>query len=392
MKKILITGATGFVGSRLITRFSMEKVADIKCFLRQFSRAAGIARFPIEFFQGEVEDLSSLKKAVAGSDAVVHAAMGFTGNTSDDFSSIVTGTANVCQAVLHCKIPKLVYFSTYAVYGTTHKGKIDESSPHRRTSSVYGRLKQRAEEAVYKIMSRAGSTSTTILQPTVIYGPRSHWSAGALARLRETGVVLPEKGSGICPAVYIDDVVEAVLCALQSNEPGARTYLISGPDRLTWLEFFEAHAKILGKARIFTPETSRLIHAARESARRNSSWRRLGALLKNNPELRNEIKKVPLVAFAKETLKGFISRDAWKWLQKKYLRNPKHYLAGPSDGEGGGPQTQALTMEEIAFYSSVMEPSCSKANQEINYHPRYCFAEGIKKTSEWANWANLLSR
>jgi nucleoside-diphosphate-sugar epimerase len=392
MKKILITGATGFVGSRLVTRFCMEKVAEVRCYLRHFSRAAGIARFPIEFFQGEIEDLSSLQKAMVGSDAVVHAAMAYTGNAAEDFGSIVKGTANVCRAALQCKIPKLVYFSTYAVYGFMHKGRIDESFRHPRTNSAYGRLKQRAEEAVYKIMPANGSTSTTILQPTVIYGPQSHWSAGALAKLRGAGVLLPEKGSGICPAVYIDDVVDGVLCALESHEPGVSTYLISGPDRLTWLEFFEAHKKILGRARILMPETSRLIHAAKKAARANSSWRRLLALLKNNQDLRNEIKKVPLVAFVKEALKGCISRDAWRWLQEKYLRNPKHYLPRPGNGEDSASPPQELTMEEIAFYSSTLEPDCSKADQEIGFRPKYSFAEGIKRTSEWAKWANLTSQ
>jgi nucleoside-diphosphate-sugar epimerase len=88
-----------------------------------------------------------------------------------------------------------------------------------------------------------------ILQPTVIYGPSATpWTVDVLQWLKTSRVILVNRGSGLCNAVYIDDLITAILgAAVQERVIGER-FLISGEKPVTWREFFRRFEHMLGFA------------------------------------------------------------------------------------------------------------------------------------------------
>jgi len=88
------------------------------------------------------------------------------------------------------------------------------------------------------------------VQPTIVYGPFSKpWTNAPAENLIYGTVILPDRGEGLCNAVYIDDLVDGMMQA--ATHPGAigERFIMSGPEPVTWGDFFEAFAAALGTAR-----------------------------------------------------------------------------------------------------------------------------------------------
>ena len=94
-------------------------------------------------------------------------------------------------------------------------------------------------------MIRDGGVDATIIQPTIVYGPFSgYWTERPAAMLTAGVVILPAPGDGICNAVYVDDVVQALILAAQRDEAAGESFLVSGPEHPTWLDFYHAYEKV----------------------------------------------------------------------------------------------------------------------------------------------------
>ena len=129
---VLVTGATGFIGGRLAERLVVEHGARVRALVRNFGRAARLARFPIELVQGDLCSPESIDRAVAGCDYVFHCAYGSDGQ--DDARRVVNaqGTRHVLDAALKHRVKRVVHTSTVTVYGNTPDGPLDETAPRRQ--------------------------------------------------------------------------------------------------------------------------------------------------------------------------------------------------------------------------------------------------------------------
>src|SRR5947207_8870495 len=143
---VLVTGATGFIGGRLAERLVVEHGAGVRALVRNFGRAARLARYPIELVPGDLCAAESIDRAAAGCDYVFHCAYGSDGE--DDSRRVVNaqGTRHVLDAALKHHVKRAVHTSTVTVYGETADGRLDESAPRRRTGFAYADSKIEAEE------------------------------------------------------------------------------------------------------------------------------------------------------------------------------------------------------------------------------------------------------
>ena len=166
---VLVTGATGFIGGRLAERLVVEHGARVRALVRNFGRAARLARYPIELVHGDLKSAESVERAVAGCDYVFHCAYGSDGE--DDSRRVVNaqGTSHVLEAALQHRCKRVVHTSTVTVYGNTPDGPLDETAPRRKTGFAYGDSKIEAEEAALRYVTRG--LSVAVVQPTVVYGP-----------------------------------------------------------------------------------------------------------------------------------------------------------------------------------------------------------------------------
>lgn len=181
MKKVLVTGADGFIGSHLVETL-LEKGYEVRAFVlyNSFNTWGWLDTFPkeklnqIEIFQGDVRDPNGVKEAMKGVDAVFHLAaliaIPFSYHSPDTYvDTNIKGTLNVLQAARELGIRVLIT-STSEVYGTAQYVPIDEKHPYQG-QSPYSATKigaDRLAESFY----RSFELPVTIVRPFNTYGPR----------------------------------------------------------------------------------------------------------------------------------------------------------------------------------------------------------------------------
>jgi nucleoside-diphosphate-sugar epimerase len=231
-RRVLVTGAGGFIGGRTVEILHASPGFEVVPSLRRWSTAARIGRLPLDPIRCDLLSEADVREAVTGIDQVVHCAVG-------DARATVQGTRNLLQAAHAAEVRRVVHLSTIDVYGRT-EGTIDESAPVVRTGREYGDSKIEAEEVCREFVSKG--LDVVILRPTIVYGPFSDlWTVEFAERFRSGSWMLPPDAcQGRCNLVYVDDLVRAILLALDTpSDASGMAFNINGSDDLTWQEYFE---------------------------------------------------------------------------------------------------------------------------------------------------------
>jgi dihydroflavonol-4-reductase len=124
MKKIFVTGATGFIGAGLV-RELLDRNHEIKALVRQGSDRRNLYGLDIELFEGDLRDGDSLEKGLAGCDTLFHAAADYrlwTRNPESMYAANVQGTRNILEAALKRGVSKVVYTSSVGTLGNPGNG------------------------------------------------------------------------------------------------------------------------------------------------------------------------------------------------------------------------------------------------------------------------------
>ena len=182
MKKVLVTGADGFIGSHL-TESLLEKGYDVKAFTlyNSFNTWGWLDTLPkeklnqIEIFSGDVRDSNGVREAMRGVDGVFHLAsliaIPFSYHSPDSYvDTNIKGTLNVLQAARELETERIMITSTSEVYGTAQYVPIDEKHPFQG-QSPYSATKigaDRLAESFY----RSFNLPVSIVRPFNTYGPR----------------------------------------------------------------------------------------------------------------------------------------------------------------------------------------------------------------------------
>src|SRR5262245_7696606 len=275
-RAILVTGAGGFVGGRIVEVLHAMGREQVRAGVRRWSSAARIGRFPVDIAQCDVTDPRSAARALEGVSAVVHCAVGDRGVT-------VEGTRNLLAAAERARVERVVFLSTVAVYGEG-AGEFDERCDVRPTGNAYGDTKIEAERICLEFAARG--LPVAILRPSLIYGPFSaSWTIEWARRLVARPWLLSEEDcQGTCNLLYVDDLVGAVLAALSRPESAGEVFNVNGPDRPTWSQYFRALNAAMELPELVTarPMTShlsaRLMQPVRSAAKfaMRSEERRVG--------------------------------------------------------------------------------------------------------------------
>lgn len=245
-KQVLVTGATGFLGGRLVERLALEWGAHVRALVRNLSRAPRIGRFPVEMVAGDIADQEAVNHAARGCEFLFHCAHEWRDEAADHKARAVNAAEVVARAALDAKASRLVHVSSFAVYGPGLADVLDETAPRQPTRNAYTLAKRSAED-VMRDYHRRHRLPVAVVQPTIVYGPfAGTWTAQPVLQLRNKRVVLLHGGSGICNAVYVDDVTEAMRLAAVRPEAVGEVFLVSGPEPVTWRAFYAAYERMLG--------------------------------------------------------------------------------------------------------------------------------------------------
>jgi nucleoside-diphosphate-sugar epimerase/N-acetylglutamate synthase-like GNAT family acetyltransferase len=246
--KYFVTGATGFIGGRLVRQLRAAG-HEVRALVRTPSKAKDLAGLGVSLHSGDITDQDSMRAAMRGSDGVFHLAAWYRIGAAPGERRLaerinVQGTLNVLELMRELAIPKGVYTSTLAVFGDTEGWVGDESYRHSGPwLSEYDRTKWRAHYEIAVPMMQAG-LPLVIVQPGVVYGPGDPSVIGHLLRqyLRRTLPIRPH-GAAFCWG-HVDDTAHGHLLAMDKGRAG-ESYIIAGPPH-TLEEALEVAEEITG--------------------------------------------------------------------------------------------------------------------------------------------------
>ena len=379
---MLVTGASGFIGGRLVERLVTECGASVRVFVRERARAAQLSRFPIEVATGDLRTDTDVEAAMSGCEVVFNCVKATDGTPAERLALETGGVRNVLDAALRGRASRVVHVSTMVVYDVPNEGELDESATRRGSGGdLYADLKRRAEEVV---RGYAGRLAVVLIQPTVVYGPRAGvYGRDLIEELRSRRIPLVDGGAGTCNALYVDDLVSALLLAATSDNGAGHAFLVSGPDHPTWREFFAAFERMLGVQRLVPVSMSEARRLWRAESRRG--WLVPEALraVREDRRLRSRLL---------ETREGALLRGAAHRLLPDSFFAPERWpdRSERSPAPPAEPPLVAFPPEVVRFVASRARVSSTKARELLGYRPVFGFEAGMRLTEAWARWEGLL--
>ncbi|UCD63728.1 MAG: NAD-dependent epimerase/dehydratase family protein [Candidatus Zixiibacteriota bacterium] len=250
-KTILVTGATGLIGSYVTERL-LQEGGTVRAYVRHAPKAQSLESLGAEIVVGDIADQSSVSRAVKGCQLVFHFA-GVIGNKFKPrsyFDAVnVEGTRIVAEAASEEGIDGFVHTSTVGVYGLNAKADTDERSPHVPSRDPYCDTKLQAERIVRDLFHRR-HLPCVIVQPSAVYGPGDEtWTLYPIELMRTGRMVLVSGGRGLIQPIYITDLVDGILLAARHGRAG-ESYILSGSEVVTIREFFGYYAGLLNRGSI----------------------------------------------------------------------------------------------------------------------------------------------
>ena len=218
--KILVTGATGFIGTEVIRLLAPKYT--IRIFSRRHIQIPGI-----EVIVGDLTKQKDIEKAVSGIDCIVHLAATIIGDEKITYEFNVTSTKLLVEAAKKQKIKQFIFLSSENVLW-----------PHQ---SSYGRSKMKGEQIVNELRQHL------ILRCSVVYGPGNKINLGRIIIFvkKMKFILIPGTGKHLMQPIHVKDVAHFIKNGIDKRIEG--NYVIAGASRISLNEFVDLVARFLGK-------------------------------------------------------------------------------------------------------------------------------------------------
>ncbi len=245
--KVLVTGASGFLGSHVADQLIREG-HHVRALVRRSSKRDFLETLKgIEFAYGGVEDAEKVADAVKGVDAIIHSAGLVKARSPEEFRATnVTGTKNLLDAAeAHAPdLQRFVFVSSLTAAGPSPDGKPVGRTKDPAPVTHYGRSKLEAERVV---LAKKERVPVTILRPAAIYGPRDNEIFAVFQSVHRG--VLPTIGDGTntLSMVYAADCADACVKAVFADVPSGSLYYVDDGEVYLLRQMLEGVENALGK-------------------------------------------------------------------------------------------------------------------------------------------------
>jgi dihydroflavonol-4-reductase len=246
---ILVTGATGFVGSH-VARLLVNQGHEVRIFCRNTSNADVLADLPVERAQGDLRDAASIERAMRGVRRVFHVAADYrlwSAHPEEIYESNVGGTRKLLEAAQRAGVDRIVYTSTVATIAVPRHGSLPNEATQSELGEMIGHYKRSKFMAEQEALRAAREgVPVVIVNPTAPIGP-CDWKP------TPTGKIILDFLNGKMPAyvdtglnvVAVEDVAAGHLLAAEKGRIGERYIL--GARNLTLKQILDMLAAIVGR-------------------------------------------------------------------------------------------------------------------------------------------------
>lgn len=322
MSKVLITGATGFIGGHLVEANLAAKNSVRALVLPDDKDAENLAARGVQIIRGDIRKYGDVRKAAEGMDIIFQCAAVVTDWAPKRLFEEVTvgGAENVCRAAYEAGVTRLVDISTNDVFGLDEEHVMDETFPLRKWGEPYPDYKIEAEKICWKYYAK--SLPVTMVYPCWVYGPGDRTFVPELAdAILKKELIFWRKGAIVWPT-YIENLVDLLMLIAVDDRAVGNGYLVHDGESATLEEFAEGIARALNVE--FTA------------------------------------KYMPYhVAYAA----AWVMEVVWRLARKK--------------------TRPLLTTYTVKNLGSKLRFSIDKARRELGWEPKISYAEGFEKTMEW---------
>lgn len=245
---LLLTGATGLVGSALLPRLTARGI-PVRCLVRD-PRGLGPERVRVQIALGDLTDPPSFRNALRGVTTVIHLAAAVRDQAEGSIEELNgIATWRMVEAAERAHVERFIFFSALA------------ATAHDRTRFL--RSKALAEDAV----AGAEALRTTVVAPSLIYAPASPW----LASIERASLlpVLPMSGRGraVYQPIWAEDVADCVIAALERGQfEHTERIELAGPETLSCEEILHVVLRSFGRDRPVVPIPARLVRGSLRAA------------------------------------------------------------------------------------------------------------------------------
>jgi len=319
---VLVTGATGFIGSRVVHKLLQNNVAVKALVLPREAVPAQWAN-RVEIIRGSIADAQAVEKAADGAKTIIHlaAVVGDWGDEKKFWEFTVEGSRQIFEQAIKNKA-RVVLASSIVVYGDKIQSQsCPEETGYGKTFGPYSRTKQ-AQEKLGWDYHKNKSLKLSVVRPANVYGPRSGpWLHDVINVLKSGAPDLISGGKMNAGLAYVDNVADILILAGTLEKAIGRAYNACDGTDITWGQYFTDIANMIG--------------------------------VKNPKSIPR-----PLAAFG-----AYVLEAIWKFLAIE-KRPP-------------------ITREALNLVGSDNRIPIERIRKELGYEPKISYAEGLKRIEEY---------
>ncbi|HKQ08501.1 MAG TPA: NAD-dependent epimerase/dehydratase family protein [Blastocatellia bacterium] len=243
---VLVTGATGFVGSHVVDRL-LEGGRAVRCLVRRSSNLRYLKDPRLEFAEGGLDDATDWQAALRGVDAIYHVAgLTFARRAKDYFEVNQRGTERLLAAALKHRdqIKRFVLVSSLAAIGPSRDGTpVDEDAPPTPITP-YGQSKLMGEEALRAV---GDLLPYAIVRPPAVYGPRDYALLELFKAIERGMMPMIGRYDKRVSLVHARDLAAGIILAGESEQAVGRAYFISSDKVYSMRELAASIAEMMGR-------------------------------------------------------------------------------------------------------------------------------------------------
>ncbi len=247
--KVLVTGAAGFTGGVLALK--LKKMGyDVRGTARYGSKTDFLREAGVELVFGDIGNAEDVKRMVAGCDYIFHiAALYRQANVRDEeyYRVNVDGTRLLLDTACESRVKKFVHCSTMGVCGHLAHTPADEGAPYN-PGDIYQITKMEGEKLALNCF-RGGRMNGVVVRPAAIYGPGDMRFCKLFKMINRRCFFVIGKGQHFFHTVYIDNLVEGFILAMEKDVPSGEVFIIADNEYMSLNDFFEMIADELGAKR-----------------------------------------------------------------------------------------------------------------------------------------------
>ncbi|MCE3296654.1 MAG: NAD-dependent epimerase/dehydratase [Crocinitomicaceae bacterium] len=367
-KKIVITGGTGFIGSRLAERLVLEEHADVTVLVNSWAKATWVSRLNVSLVQGKITDQKLVNRLTKDADLVFHC-VGIGGTLEEARAVNVGGTQAVLEACRENKVKRLIYLSSVVVSGALIPDGMNEEAPYKLTGNPYADTKIEAEQLLLDF-TRENNMETAVIRPTFVWGPCSpYYTIDVVQQMKNDTFLLVDEGHGSCNAVHVDHVVDCCILAAHKKEAAGEVFLVTDKAKMSWKHFWGYYAQMLGK----NTEAFASVSSVDSPGKKRALQRKLH-LEKRRREL---TEKINLRAEKSPVYTKYFLKAPRKLIKMAIARIEKRY--------------PVMDPWDVEAYASTGVIDISKAERLLGFKPRFTVEEAMKSCEIWLKDQNYLS-